>query len=523
MSTTPQTRLRRWRVPLALILLTVVANALPRLWWWADLDPTPLRKFEMAGVIVTALCLVVLPVWFFLFSTFPARAKAIALVVLVVLCGAGFAAVREVDVHGGLGLILKFRWEQPPVEQLGTGNMPPIDLTIDRVHDFPRYRGASADGVVHLPAPLDADWEKNPPKLLWRRPCGGGFAGIAVAGNVAITIEQRGGDEAVVCYDRATGQERWAHAYAAHFKDFTGHGPRATPTIAGDGLIYSLGAVGDLLCLDGKTGAVKWQTNILADSRAKCVTWGMSGSPLVVDDLVIVNAGIDAANNAEEALAAYNRLNGKRVWASGKYGAGYSSPQLATLAGRRQVLIFDAGGLAGHDMKTGDELWRYAWETYQDMNITQPLVIGEDRVFIASEMSNGGALLRITRGKGGFDVEPVWTTKQLASKFSNPIQRGEALYGLSNGTLVCLDAATGERRWRGRPYGHGQVLGVGGHIVVMSERGYVALVMADPRRFREVARMEVFADKTWNTPAVAGRQLFVRNHVEMACFELPTK
>src|SRR5262249_4659192 len=158
-------------------------------------------------------------------------------------------------------------------------------------------------------------------------------------------------------------------------------GPRATPTIAG-GEVYSLGATGQLVCLEGATGRLKWSKDILEDNEAKRVTWGMTSSPLVAGDLVVVNPGVDPEHNAGRALAAYKRPTGERAWGAGTYKAGYSSPQLARLCGREQILLFDAGGLAGFDPGTGAELWRYPWETFSDMNIIQPLVLGQDRVLI---------------------------------------------------------------------------------------------------------------------------------------------
>src|SRR5207247_1843040 len=161
--------------------------------------------------------------------------------------------------------------------------------------------------------------------------------------------------------------------------------------------VFSLGATGHLVCLHGVDGTLKWEKNVVEENQAKVVTWGMTSSPLVTDKLVIVNAGVNSDNNAGRALVAYDRNSGKAVWHAGQHKAGYSSPQLATLAGVEQVLLFDEGGLAGFDLKDGKELWRHPWQTFQDMNIIQPLVLSDDRVFISSETSNGCALLRVTR------------------------------------------------------------------------------------------------------------------------------
>jgi outer membrane protein assembly factor BamB len=517
-------------VPLALVALLAGAWELPEVWRWADLDTGPLGTLGLVRLLAVLVFVILFAVWFLIFSGFSLRARLLGVGAALLLAGAAVACVGEVGVEGSVTPFVKrWRWEPRPAdllrqelrERADDSGLSAVDLAVGE-NDFPRYRGERADGVVRG-VRLATDWGERPPKERWRHRVGGGFAGFAVAGNVAVTVEQRDEDEVVVCYDRATGRQRWAYAYPAHFRDPTGDGPRATPTIAG-GDVYSLGATGVLVCLDGKSGKLRWKADVLKDNGAKRVRWGMSGSPLVAGGKVIVNAGVDPERNVGRSLAAYDRETGKVVWAKGEHEAGYSSPQLATLAGREQVLLFDGGGLAGFDLKTGEELWRYPWKTYQEMNIVQPVVVGEDRVFIASEASNGCCLVRV-RGEGKkFVAEPVWSNRNLCAKFSNPVAGGGFLYGLNYGNrLVCLDAETGERRWAsGRQwYGHGQLLRAGGVLLVSTDRGDVALVGAGPERFRELGRVKVFNEQTWNTPALAGNELFVRNDVWMACYELP--
>ena len=523
---------RRARFPFAVIGLIILALAIPPVWDWLDTDQGPPMPLKMVCSAIVVVCCVLLLVWFALSSRVRRRTKLGVLAGLVFLVLGLFGAIDQLEFTGSWRPIPRYRWEPKPIAlleqhrqaQTEAGDLSPIDLTIDPLRDFPRYRGSQSDGVVRGLA-LEPDWQAHPPRQLWRQPAGGGYAGLVVAGNVAVTIEQRRDQEVVVCYDRANGRERWAHAYPALFhrsEPMGGEGPRATPAIAG-GEVYSLGATGRLLCLDGATGQVRWSVDILKDNRAKNIDWGMTGSPLVVDDLVVVNPGIDPEQNAGHALAAYDRKTGRRVWANGNRPAAYSSPQLAVLSGRRQILLFDAAGLAGFDPKTGRELWDYPWKTVMDMNMTQPLVIGADRVLISSELDNGAALLRLRRDGESYTVEPVWKSRYLASKFSNPVAANGHIYGLSYGILTCLDAETGKRLWKEGRFGHGQVLLVGDVLIVCGEMGEVALVLADPNGYRELARLRVFHGKCWNTPALAGNQLFLRNHREMACFELPLR
>src|SRR5262249_3528750 len=159
------------------------------------------------------------------------------------------------------------------------------------------------------------------------------------------------------------------------------------------------------------------------------------------------------------------------------------------------------------------------WTTFSDMNIIQPLVLAGDRVLISSEMSNGSALVEVCRSTDGWTVAPIWQNRYLGAKFSNPVTHGGHIYGLSNGILVCLDGATGTGRWKEGRFGHGQILLAGDLLLIVSESGDLAAVAADPAGFGELGRFTVFSGKTWNTPALAGRQLFLRNHKEMVCLE----
>jgi outer membrane protein assembly factor BamB len=522
-------------VPLLALLVPALVITTFVVWTSYDLDPIAVVPLFMASQITVLLAALTIAVWFLFFSGFRWVTK---LVVVLLVASLPFVAriwIRKLEFTGTMGAIVIWHSDPDPTKELDRrlaeqpapgDDLPAIDLTVGWA-DYAEYRGPHRDGVA-APLRLETDWKAHPPRLQWKQSCGGGYAGFAVAGNVAVTIEQRHDKEAVVCYDRATGRERYAYSYDAVFRQsepMGGDGPRATPTIH-DGAIYSLGAMGDLVCLEGATGKLRWHANILKDSGAKNVDWGMTGSPLVLGSVVIVNPGIDPKKAGTEskggqAVAAYDCQSGKRVWAKGEHAAGYSSPQRATLAGVEQVLLFDAGGLAGIDPKDGTELWRFAWPSFSDMNIIQPLVLEDDRVFIASTPSNGCALVQVRKADRGWSAEEVWRNRELSCKFSNPVAYQGSIYGLGGGRLTCLDPETGKRRWREGRFGDGQVVLVGKVLLVSSELGPLVAVAAEPAGYRELGRFDLFAGKTWNTPAVAFGQLFIRNHAEMACLDLP--
>jgi outer membrane protein assembly factor BamB len=469
--------------------------------------------------------------WLFIFSGYRWKWRwAIFLMIPLVVVGTAVALFQRVDFTGDMTPVPRFRWEesirerqanlQTHREEQAKSGKPSISLVSQSETDFPEYRGRKRDGIVT--GSSLSGFDKSKIREIWRQPCGGGYASFAIAGQGAVTIEQRGGEEVVVCYETATGKECWTYSYPAHFKEtMGGPGPRATPTIV-DGDVYSLGATGVLARLDGNTGKEKWKVNILENNNN--IMWGMSGSPLVFDNVVVVNPGRQRESADGRAVIAYDRETGKEVWTVGGTQAAYASPMLATMAGRRQILIFDAVGLAGYDAAKGEPLWDYPWKTMNDINVAQPVILPDDRVFISSGYGHGCAMLKISEVNGQFSVNAVWPitpNPSMYCKFSNPVFYQGYLYGLDEGRIVCVDAEKGKRQWKEKDYGHGQLLLAGDKLVILAETGELTIVAADPKAFRELGKIKVLkGEKTWNYPAMVGNRVFVRNHIEMACYEL---
>lgn len=510
--------LRRW-FPVLVLALALLAIAV--LWAWPS--PEYERMYRVAGTMISVeIAALLLLLWFVGFSGYSwlVRLGTIAALVLGAL-----AFVREVQFTGDMVPIVHFRWNPSRDEVLEAARaarqdgavVAPAALPAAGPEDYPEYRNRRRDGVVIGP-PLARDWRTQPPRLVWRQPCGGGYASFAVVGGRAFTLEQRRDEEVVVCYDAATGREVWLHAYPAHFQEVLGGpGPRATPTVVDDA-VYSLGATGRLVCLDAATGKLRWGVDILEDNAN--IAWAMAGSPLVYDNLVVVNPGTQQPSAAGRALVAFDRATGRLVWQAGSTRAGYCSPMLATLCGRRQVLLFDAEGLGGHDPATGAELWRHPWETYQGINVAQPLVLDGDRLFITSGYGVGCALLRLRETEGKLAVEEVYKKRTLRCRFTSPVLHRGHIYGLDEGILVCLDPETGERRWKEGRYGNGQLLLTHDLLVILSEQGKLALVEATPEAYRELASLPVLEGRTWNPLALAHGRAYVRNDHEMACYDL---
>ena len=377
------------------------------------------------------------------------------------------------------------------------------------------FRGPNRDGE-YREVPVLADWPTEGLRPLWKQPVGGGYASFVVARGRAFTIEQRGANEVVAAYDVPTGRELWTNSWAAEFREsMGGDGPRATPTWS-DGKVYALGATGELRALDDASGKVIWRTNILSDSGARNLDWGMAAAPLVVDSTVIVLPG----GSDGHSIVGYDRATGKQVWSALGDKQAYCSPMLVTLKGVRQLLVVSATRMMGVVPGDGNVLWEYPFPTYNGINAAQPLVIGDNRVFVSASYGAGAAMIELSGGGDHFSVREVWRNTRMKNRFSGSVLRDGVIYGLDEGILAAIDAETGELKWKGGRYGYGQVVLAGNNLIVLTEDGDLALVRINPARHEEIARFRVLEGKTWNVPAISGGYLLVRNLAEMAAFDL---
>jgi outer membrane protein assembly factor BamB len=383
---------------------------------------------------------------------------------------------------------------------------------------WPDFRGPKRDGHYTERA-IRTDWPAAGLTPLWKQPIGGGYASFVAARGRAFTIEQRGAEEIVAAYDILTGRELWTSGWTAKFSEsLGGPGPRATPTWS-DGRVYALGAAGELRVLDDTDGRTVWRTNILEDAGAANIQWGMSAAPLIVDDTVVVLPG--GANG--RSVVAYDRRSGKPAWSALNDTASYSSPMLVELAGVRQMLVFSASRVVGLTPGSGQVLWEHPWKTQPEVNASQPLVVGDNRLFLSTGYGMGATMLELTKAGDGLSVREVWRNIRMKNQFTSSVLHDGFIYGLDESILACVDAATGDLKWKGGRYGYGQIMLASGHLVVLTEDGRLGLVRATPERHHEIAIFPVLEGKTWNHPAIAGGYLLIRNINEMAAFDLRAK
>lgn len=447
------------------------------------------------------------------------------------------ATLRIERVSGDLVPEFRPRWAPAPDRTLPagttaehTGLEAPASWSAT-AGDFPRFLGPSGSAGIDGPA-LDPDWNARPPQRLWRQPIGAGWGGFAVCGDHAVTLEQRGDSEVLSCRSLTSGDLEWSVAVPGrHETVLGGVGPRSTPTIA-DGVVYATGATGWLLAVHGGSGKLLWKKDILQDAgidvaaHQAAVTWGRAGSPLVDEKIVIVPAG-GPASGGVAALLGYDTTDGTRVRTYGDEQISYVTPQRFRFAGRDVIITVNESAVVAYDPADGRRVWRFDWPGHSnsDASCSQPHVIGDRRILLSKGYGVGAAVFEMQddAGAGG---EPTFRTvwqqpSLLKTKFTNVAVHDGHAYGLSDGILECVSLADGKRRWKGGRYGQGQVLRVGGLLLVQAESGEVVIVDCSPERHAVRSRMQAIEGQTWNNLCLAGNRLLVRNGEEAACYELP--
>ena len=383
---------------------------------------------------------------------------------------------------------------------------------------WPQWRGPNRDGISKETGLLK-QWPAEGPPLAWKTTgAGRGYSSLAVADNRLYTMGLRGDREFIVAFDVATGKEIWAKPHGAAFRNDRGDGPRGTPTVEGERL-YALGGNGDLSCLETRTGRSVWTMNVLSKFGGSNITWGISESPLVVGDKLLVNAGGENAS-----IDALNKRDGSLIWKSQSDRAGYSSGIPVTVGGKTQAVFFTSTRGLGLDLETGALLWEYPRAANNVANAATPVARG-NRVFITSDYGNGGGLVEIKADAKGVTASEVYFTKEMRNHHSSSVLVGDHLYGFSGGILTAMRFDTGEVAWKDRSVGKGSLVYADGLLYLLSENGVVGIAEATPEGYREKGRFRIPQDSlpTWAHPVVAGGHLFLRDQDTVYAYDLRPK
>lgn len=336
---------------------------------------------------------------------------------------------------------------------------------------------------------------------------------MAVVKGRIYTQGQRGDQQLVMAFDAATGKKLWETRAGRAFRERRGNGPRATPTVEGERL-WALSADGTLVCLETATGKKIWEQNIVESYGGEVPHWGISESPLVDGEKLIVTPG-----GRDASIVALNKLDGKLIWKSPGDSAAYSSAIVVNSGGVKQYVTLTASAAVGVLAATGELLWRYPRVANQVANIATP-IYAEDHVFVSTDYGTGCALLRLAPKTG--KATEVYFNREMKNHHASSILVGKHLYGFSSQILTAMEFLTGQVKWRDRSVGKGSLQYADGHFYVLSERGDVALVEANPEAYREKGRFSIPQGNyhTWTPPVVANGRLYLREQDQLYCFDV---
>ncbi|XZE53124.1 PQQ-binding-like beta-propeller repeat protein [Planctomycetaceae bacterium SH139] len=554
------TRSRGW-TPLIIIVLALAGGALAQ-------AVAPATSYQLANIASAFFLLLAAAVAFWQWMRFFPQSFLLRWSPLLVV-GLGLAGVlmmyEIVGVDGELIPQLRRR-SAPPVAlpQQAQGSPELIAQQWTLVVDdrgYSGFLGRRRDGKLPH-REFSTRWGQQPPELVWKQPIGAGSAGVAVARAVetqtdvvlddseqqperwlGYTLEQREASDSqpasewVSCYELSDGQLLWHHEEPGYHSHFLGDvGPRSTPTIDAAGRVFAQGATGKVWCLDGLSGELLWRVDLLEiagisqEESEEHVLWGRSGSPLWVDDLVIVPLGGSPQQPAgTRSLIALDAASGETRWISGEQQISYASPVLATIAGVRQVLSVNQDSVSGTAVEDGKVLWTAPWPGKSNANAScsNPLPLPGDRVLLSKEYGGGAKLLQIELLGETWQASTIWEENRLLkTKFTNAVAVDPVAYGISNGTLECVDLENGTKLWaqgRRERFGHGHLLLVEDVLLSSTDTGEIALVALDIEGYQELGRFQAIEGKTWNPPTVLSNYVLLRNGYEMALWRLPLR
>lgn len=339
-------------------------------------------------------------------------------------------------------------------------------------------------------------------KSLWTFEAGLGYSSVVVQDGRLYTMGyvEEDGFDVVWCLDVETGEEIWAHPYAAEIWNRAHRGGTVnTPTIAGD-RVYTLNREGNAFCFDAKSGEVVWTRNIVKDHGLNPHEWGFAGAPIVLGDELVLNGG---------KLLGLDPATGKTRWASEDYGHAYCTPTVMDLDGRRALATLNGKGLAVVAWPGGEQIAFHEWtSTARGINASSPVLVDRSKLFISSTLKSGGALLTLA----GDGLAPVWENREMATQLSGAVLMDGHLYGFHQAILRCIDTA-GETQWSERGIGNGALMGAAGKLILMSADGELIVAEATPEEYRELSRVKVFDDgaRYWTKPVLAGGLIFCRS------------
>lgn len=380
---------------------------------------------------------------------------------------------------------------------------------VSQATDWPQFLGPQSTGVSTEKG-IRKNWNEVAPKKLWSVPMGdNGFTGPAIANGTLFIIDHKDDKDIVRALSMTDGSEKWAYEYAEAKEDKFGFA-RATPTVR-DGRVYTISRNGIANCLEAKSGKLIWTIDILKTYGGKVPQWFIASSPLLDGEKVILCPG-----GPDATVVALNKKDGSLIWKGGGTGeTGYSTPIIATLAGKRQYITWQMERLMGLDPDNGKVLWTYSFP--RCASIATPVVIGNS-LFITSGYGKGCAMVEITKD----GAKQKWENRLMQAHMATPIYADGHIFGNTDpGLLVCLDPATGQAVWKQPGFEKGPLLQVDGVFLAFNGlNGLLRMVEVNHTTYKEIGAFTPLGGRSWTAPILSNGKLVVRNEKTLACFDL---
>jgi outer membrane protein assembly factor BamB len=394
-----------------------------------------------------------------------------------------------------------------------------LSATTLRADDWPQFLGPRRDGTSLDKGLLDS-FPKGGPKIVWQRDVGEGYSGPVIAGDRLILFHRVGDEELIECISATTSKLIWKYAYPTNYQDALGKGdgPRSTPVITEDKVV-ALGAEGTLTCVTLKDGAKLWSRSLTKEYRTQLGYFGIGTSPVVEQNLVLVNVG-----GPKAGIVAFDLNNGKEVWKATNDPGSYSSPVVCSVDGARHAVFFTRTGAVVLDPKTGDVRYQKRWRARIDasVNAATPLIIG-NLAFFSTSYDTGALLIKLR--KDGADE--VWTDEEVMSNHYNTcVYQDGYLYGFdgrqeAGPNFRCVELKTKKIMWERDRFGCGSMAIADGKLIVLTERGELYLVQATPQAYRELGKVRLSdAGPCRAQIALAEGRLYARDQRKLMCVDL---
>ncbi len=412
--------------------------------------------------------------------------------------------------------------------------------------DWPQWMGPGRDNIWRETG-LIQQFPEGGPKVVWRTPIAGGYAGPAVAdGRVYVTDyvtkedvkvdnfdrKKFSGTERVLCLDEANGEQIWKHEYPVTYGISYPAGPRCTPNV-NDGKVYTLGAEGNLFCFDADSGEIIWSKDLTTEYKTKTALWGYAGHPLIDGDKLICVVG-----GAGSHAVAFNKRTGEEIWRClTSTEQGYSPPTIIEAAGVRQLILFHPDGVSSVDPESGREYWTVDYGATNGSTIMTPIKSGN--LLFAAGFSNKNILIQLDADKPS--ATAIWRDEpQTAISPVNvqPFAEADFMYGFDqSGKLYGIELRTGKRVWESleplsanRPPGSGTafIIKQGDRFWLFNELGELIIAKMTREGYSEIDRAKVIERSNvafgrrvvWSAPAWANKKAFIRNDNECICVDL---